>query len=317
MSYLLLSNYSRNVNGIILLDKPRGLSSNNLLQKVKGLFHANKAGHTGALDPLATGMLPICLGEATKFSRYLLDADKRYLVTARLGERTNTSDAEGQIISIRQVKLDQERLIRALEYCRVQTHQIPSMFSALKYHGCPLYEYARKGIEVVREARPIRIYNLQLIYWNKTSIKLKIHCSKGTYIRTIIDDLGEYLGCGAHVTVLRRLTVAQYPVTWMVTLAELQAIAAEAPEAPETLARLDTLLLPIASALSDMPLINLSVDIAARVRRGQTVAITTVLQNGFVRMIEEYTKHFLGIGEIVAPGYLLPRRLIAEPNLIM
>lgn len=313
----LLSHYSRNVNGIILLDKPSGLSSNNSLQKVKGLFRANKAGHTGALDPLATGMLPICLGEATKFSRYLLDADKRYLVTARLGERTNTSDAEGQIISIRQVKLDQERLIRALEYFRVQTHQIPSMFSALKYHGCPLYEYARKGIEVVREARPISIYNLQLICWNKMSIKLTIHCSKGTYIRTIIDDLGEHLGCGAHVTVLRRLTVAKYPVTCMVTLAELQAIAAEAPEAPETLAKLDTLLLPIASALSDMPLINLSVDIAARVRRGQTVAIATVLQNGFVRMREEYTKSFLGIGEIVAPGYLLPRRLIAEPNLIM
>lgn len=308
------SRRGRDIDGIVLLDKPLGLSSNDLLQKVKRLFRANKAGHTGALDPLATGMLPVCLGEATKFSQHLLEADKRYRVTARLGERTDTSDAEGQTVSVRPVSLDQALLEAALDHFRGESRQVPSMFSALKHQGRPLYEYARKGITVEREARPIHVYDLQLHHWDLTEVELEIHCSKGTYIRTIIDDLGERLGCGAHVTALRRLAVARYPTERMVTLAALQAIAADAPETPETLAQLDALLLPMDSAVADMPAVNLPSDVAARVRLGQTVAVTAQPQAGLVRLTEGDAGRFFGIGEIAAPGRLTPRRLIAEPR---
>ncbi|MBT9432464.1 tRNA pseudouridine(55) synthase TruB [Candidatus Sodalis endolongispinus] len=308
------SRRGRDIDGIVLLDKPLGISSNDLLQKVKRLFRANKAGHTGALDPLATGMLPVCLGEATKFSQHLLEADKRYRVTARLGERTDTSDAEGQTVSVRPVSLDKARLEAALNHFRGESSQVPSMFSALKHQGRPLYEYARKGITVEREARPIHVYDLQLHRWDLTEVELEIHCSKGTYIRTIIDDFGERLGCGAHVTALRRLAVARYPSERMVTLASLQAIAADAPEAPEILAQLDALLLPMDSAVADMPAVNLPSDLAARVRLGQTVAVTTQPQDGLVRLTEGDAGRFFGIGEIAAPGRLTPRRLIAEPR---
>jgi len=189
----------RDVHGVFLLDKHQGASSNDVLQKVKRLFNANKAGHTGALDPLATGMLPVCLGEATKFSQYLLDSDKRYRVIARLGERTDTSDADGNIVETREITFNQAALDAALEYFRGDTMQVPTMFSALKYQGRKLYEYAREGITVRREARPIKMFELQFIRWEWDELELEIHVSKGTYIRTIIDDLGERLGCGAHV----------------------------------------------------------------------------------------------------------------------
>ncbi len=234
----------RDINGVLLLDKPQGMSSNDALQKVKRIYNANRAGHTGALDPLATGMLPICLGEATKFSqylldsdkryrviarlgqrtdtsdadgqiveeRYLLDSDKRYRVIARLGQRTDTSDADGQIVEERPVTFSAEQLAAALDTFRGDIEQIPSMYSALKYQGKKLYEYARQGIEVPREARPITVYELLFIRHEGNELELEIHCSKGTYIRTIIDDLGEKLGCGAHVIYLRRLAVSKYPV---------------------------------------------------------------------------------------------------------
>lgn len=301
----------RDIDGIVLLDKPLGLSSNDLLQKVKRLFRANKAGHTGALDPLATGMLPVCLGEATKFSQHLLEADKRYRITARLGERTDTSDAEGQTVSLRPVSLDKARLEAALNHFRGESSQVPSMFSALKHQGRPLYEYARKGITVERDARHIHVYDLQLHRWDLSEVEIEINCSKGTYIRTIIDDLGERLGCGANVTALRRLAVARYPSERMVTLAALQAIAAAAPE---TLALLDALLLPMDSAVADMPAVNLPSDLAARVRLGQTVAVTVPPKDGLVRLTEGEAGRFFGIGEIAAPGRLRPRRLIAEPH---
>ena len=201
----------RDINGVLLLDKHQGLSSNDVLQKVKRIYNANKAGHTGALDPLATGMLPICLGESTKFSQFLLDADKRYRVIARLGQRTNTSDADGEVVQERPVEFSQEQLDAALEQFRGDSQQVPSMYSALKYQGKPLYEYARQGIEVPREARDITVYELQFIRWENDELELEIHCSKGTYIRTIIDDLGEVLGCGAHVIYLRRVQVSNYP----------------------------------------------------------------------------------------------------------
>ncbi|CUX96900.1 tRNA pseudouridine(55) synthase TruB [Candidatus Doolittlea endobia] len=298
------------VDGIILLDKPLGLSSNDLVQKVKRLFRANKAGHTGALDPLATGMLPICLGEATKFSQHLLESDKRYRVTARLGERTDTSDTEGKIVSVRPVSLGKARLEAALSHFRGRISQVPSMFSALKYQGRPLYEYARKGITVKRDARSICIYDLKLHRWNLTEVELEIHCSKGTYIRTIVDDLGERLSCGAHITALRRLTVAHYPAGRMITFAALQTIVNDAMEAPEIL----SLLLPVDSAVADMPAVNLPSDLSARVRLGQTLVVSAPAQAGLVRLTEGDVGRFFGIGKITAAGRLTPCRLIAEPR---
>ena len=308
------SRRGRDINGIVLMDKPIGLSSNDLLQKVKRLFMANKAGHTGALDPLATGMLPICLGEATKFSQHLLDADKRYRVVARLGQRTDTSDAEGAIISERPVDLHQEQLEQALQRFRGETMQIPSMYSALKHQGRPLYEYARQGIEVGRAARPITLYELKLIAWDQTSVELEIHCSKGTYIRTIIDDLGEILGCGAHVIQLRRLAVADYPSERMVTLEQLRAMSGEDPTAADTLASLDKLLLPMDSAVAAMPEVNLPAASAGYVRLGQPVSIplSDMPQNAMVRLTEGPERTFFGVGELTEPGIVAPRRLVAE-----
>ena len=181
----------RDVHGVFLLDKPQGVSSNDIMQKVKRLFKANKAGHTGALDPLATGMLPICLGEATKFSQFLLDSDKRYVVTAKLGERTDTSDAEGQVVQSREVNVAEADILAALSAFRGEILQVPTMFSALKHNGKPLYEYARAGITVEREARPITIFELKFIDYQAPFLTLEVHCSKGTYIRTLVDDLGE------------------------------------------------------------------------------------------------------------------------------
>lgn len=249
----------RNINGIVLLDKPQDISSNDALQKVRRLFNAAKAGHTGALDPLATGMLPVCLGEATKFSQFLLDSDKRYRVIARLGQRTDTSDSQGEVISERPLSFTAEQLAAALESFRGDTLQVPSMYSALKHQGRPLYEYARKGITIEREARPITVYELLFIRHEGEELELEIHCSKGTYIRTIIDDLGEKLGCGAHVTMLRRLQVATYPAERMVTLEQLQEMRRVADEAETPLeTALDPLLLPMDTAVSHFPQVNLT-----------------------------------------------------------
>ncbi len=308
------SRRGRDIDGIVLLDKPLGLSSNDVLQKVKRLFHANKAGHTGALDPLATGMLPICLGEATKFSQHLLDADKRYRVVARLGQRTDTSDAEGSIISERAVSLDQARLDAALDRFRGETEQVPSMYSALKYQGRPLYEYARQGIDVPRPCRLITVYALELVGWDQAHVELEIHCSKGTYIRTIIDDLGEMLGCGAHVSALRRLNVADYPTARMVTLEHLHALTADQPTAPETLAVLDQLLLPMDSAVANLPEVNLPADVAGHVRMGQPVTVDDVSTPGLVRLTEGPQRYFFGVGEVTENGHVAPRRLVAEPR---
>ncbi|XBS70460.1 tRNA pseudouridine(55) synthase TruB [Acerihabitans sp. KWT182] len=307
------SRRGRDINGIILVDKPAGLSSNDLLQKVKRLFMANKAGHTGALDPLATGMLPICLGEATKFSQHLLDADKRYRVVARLGQRTDTSDAEGTVVSERPVDIQEEKLKRALEGFRGETLQIPSMFSALKHQGRPLYEYARQGIAVERAARPITVYELKLLAWNPESVELEIHCSKGTYIRTIIDDLGEMLGCGAHVILLRRLAVANYPTERMVTLEQLRLLRGENLADAATLAALDELLLPMDSAVAAMPEVNLSAALAGYVKLGQAVSHPVIaVTHAMVRLTEGPERAFFGVGEIIEPGRVAPRRLVAE-----
>ncbi|EOV9674643.1 tRNA pseudouridine(55) synthase TruB [Cronobacter turicensis] len=303
----------RDVHGVLLLDKPQGLSSNDALQKVKRIYNANRAGHTGALDPLATGMLPICLGEATKFSQYLLDSDKRYRVIARLGQRTDTSDADGTVVEERPVTFSEQELQDALESFRGDTMQVPTMFSALKYQGKPLYEYARQRIEVPREARPITVYELLFIRHEGDELELEVHCSKGTYIRTIIDDLGEKLGCGAHVIYLRRLAVSKYPVERMVTLEQLNALLEEAQTreiAPSEL--LDPLLMPMDSPAADYPVVNLPLTSSVYFKNGNPVRTSDAPSEGLVRVTEGEAQKFLGMGEIDSEGRVAPRRLVVE-----
>ena len=295
----------RDIHGVFLLDKPQGMSSNDIMQKVKRIFQANKAGHTGALDPLATGMLPICLGEATKFSQFLLDADKRYLVTAKLGERTDTSDAEGQIVETRDVNVKTPEILTALEQFRGNILQVPTMFSALKHNGKPLYEYARQGITVEREARPITIFELNFIEYNAPYLTLEVHCSKGTYIRTLVDDLGEALGCGAHVTMLRRTAVADYPTEKMLDWNALQALA----EAQD-LALLDALLLPMDTAVAKLPALTLNESQTQGIGFGQRVKFDNPNRlQGQVRLFS-HENRFLGVAVIDENNVIRPQRLV-------
>ena len=295
----------RDVHGVFLLDKPQGVSSNDIMQKVKRLFKANKAGHTGALDPLATGMLPICLGEATKFSQFLLDSDKRYVVTAKLGERTDTSDAEGQMVQSREVNVAEADILAALPAFRGEIPQVPTMFSALKHNGKPLYEYARAGITVEREARPITIFELKFIDYQAPFLTLEVHCSKGTYIRTLVDDLGEALGCGAHVTMLRRLAVADYPIEEMMPIEDLALLADSFPNS-----ELDRLLLPMDTAVASLPQLNLTAEQTKAVGFGQRVKFeNTQALNGLVRLFSE-NGQFLGIAEITAGNIIRPNRMV-------
>ena len=295
----------RDIHGVFLLDKPQGMSSNDIMQKVKRIFQANKAGHTGALDPLATGMLPICLGEATKFSQFLLDADKRYLVTAKLGERTDTSDAEGQIVETREVKVKTPEILTALEQFRGDILQVPTMFSALKHNGKPLYEYARQGITVEREARPITIFELNFIEYHAPYLTLEVHCSKGTYIRTLVDDLGEALGCGAHVTMLRRTAVADYPTEKMLDWHALQSLAE-----PQDLSLLDALLLPMDTAVAKLPALTLNESQTQGIGFGQRVKFDNPNRlQGQVRLFS-HENRFLGVAVIDENNVIRPQRLV-------
>ncbi|TNZ66765.1 tRNA pseudouridine(55) synthase TruB [Vibrio parahaemolyticus] len=301
----------RPINGVILLDKPTGISSNDALQKVKRIYFAEKAGHTGALDPLATGMLPICLGEATKFSQFLLDSDKRYRVIAKLGERTNTSDSDGEVVETRSVNVDLEKLEACIDKFRGESDQVPSMFSALKYQGKPLYEYARKGIEVPRESRKITVYEIVLHRFEGDEVEMEVHCSKGTYIRTIVDDLGEMLGCGAHVTMLRRTAVAKYPYEKMVTLEQLNELLEQAHReeiAPREL--LDPLLMPMDTAVEDLPEVNLIPELADMVQHGQPVQVLGAPEQGSLRLTMGEERLFIGVGEMNDDGKIAPKRLV-------
>lgn len=301
----------RPIDGVLLLDKPTSISSNDALQKVKRIYFAEKAGHTGALDPLATGMLPICLGEATKFSQFLLDSDKRYRVIAKLGERTDTSDSDGEVVQTREVKIDRGLLERCIAKFRGTTDQIPSMFSALKYQGKPLYEYARQGIEVPRESRKITVFEITLIRFEGHEVEMEVHCSKGTYIRTIVDDLGEMLGCGAHVTYLRRIGVARYPYEKMVTLEQLEALLEQAREQEiEPRELLDPLLLPMDTAVEDLPEVNMLPSVADFVQHGQPVQISGAPTEGVVRMTMGEERTFIGVAHIDDDGKVAPKRLV-------
>ncbi|GEM73975.1 tRNA pseudouridine(55) synthase TruB [Vibrio sagamiensis] len=301
----------RPINGVILLDKPTGISSNDALQKVKRIYFAEKAGHTGALDPLATGMLPICLGEATKFSQFLLDSDKRYRVIAKLGERTDTSDSDGEVVETRPIDVNLEKLEACIDTFRGESDQVPSMFSALKYQGKPLYEYARKGIAVPRESRKITVYEIVLHRFEGDEVEMEVHCSKGTYIRTIVDDLGEMLGCGAHVTMLRRTGVANYPYEKMVTLEQLNELLEQAHRdevAPKEL--LDPLLLPMDTAVEDLPEVNLNAELTHLVQHGMPVQVLGAPEGTPIRMTSGQDKQFIGVAEVNDDGKVAPKRLV-------
>ncbi len=294
----------RPVHGILLLDKPSGITSNEALQTVKHLFFARKAGHTGSLDPLASGLLPICLGEATKVSGFLLDADKRYWVECKLGERTATGDAEGEVLESRPVaSYDEQQLEAVLAQFRGPIQQIPPMYSALKHQGQRLYKLARQGIEVEREPRDIQIHALNLLAFAGDRLEIDVHCSKGTYVRTLAEDIGEKLGCGAHVTGLRRTAVGPYREDQMVTLQQLETMHAEDRRS------LDKLLLSVESALMQWPDVSLSSDAAFYLQQGQPVLVPHAPTSGWVRLYQN-KDDFLGMGEILDDGRVAPRRLL-------
>lgn len=295
-------NKGRPVHGVLLLDKPIEISSNHVLQKVKRLFNAQKAGHTGSLDPLATGMLPICLGEATKVSAFLLDADKTYRFKCQLGTKTTTADAEGEAIenspyehiTLQQVEEVLPRFMGAIE-------QIPPMYSALKKDGQRLYDLARQGIEVERKPRPVTIYSLNVLGMNSGELELEVRCSKGTYVRTLAEDIAVALDTVAYVTELRRLSVGVYDGE-MITLDQLETIAENGFEA------LDEVLLPMDSGIPDWPDVQLDADSAYYIKLGQPVQIAKAPTEGWVRIYSEDS--FLGLGIIQDDGKVAPKRMM-------
>jgi tRNA pseudouridine55 synthase len=298
----------RNVSGIVLLDKPLGITSNRALQIVKRLFNAAKAGHTGSLDPLATGLLPLCLGEATKVSGFLLDADKSYLATLKLGVKTSSADAEGEIIQTRPVEnYSKKQINAAIEPFLGDIEQIPPMHSALKVDGQPLYKLAHQGKVIDRKARSVHIFNIEVLRFEGDEIDISVECSKGTYIRTLAEDIGEKLGCGAHLSALRRMTSGPFDLKDSVTLEELEALSESGFE------EMDALLIPSEDALDDWESINLSKDAAFYIAQGQAVQVPKAPTSGLVRLFSE-EKGFIGIGEILDDGRVKPQRLFFIEN---
>lgn len=290
------------VDGVLLLDKPRGLTSNRALQRVKRLLSAAKAGHTGSLDPIATGLLPLCFGEATKLSQFLLNSDKRYRAVFQLGVTTTTFDSEGDVLVARPVTAGRDALEEALAGFRGPIEQIPPMYSALKRAGRPLYELARNGIEVERAPRRVLIEELRLHSFDGCRAEVEIACSKGTYIRTLAHDLGERLGCGAHVAELRRLAVGTLTLQRAVTLEQLEAMPAE--ERERCLSRPDLV-------LGAIPGVRLT-DLATHyLLRGQPVSAQHRHAPGWVRLYDAHDR-FLGMGQVLDDGRVAPRRLMAQ-----
>ncbi|GIX31898.1 MAG: tRNA pseudouridine synthase B [Porticoccaceae bacterium] len=302
----------RPVDGILILDKPPGLTSNEALQRVRHLFFAAKAGHTGSLDPLATGVLPVCFGEATKFSQFLLDADKGYRATFRFGITTRTGDAEGpETGRVDASGLTREAVEAALPAFRGEILQVPSMYSAVKQGGRPLYELARAGVEVERAARPVRIHRFALLDFRPglhPEADFELLCSKGTYVRTLAEDLGRALGVGAHVIRLHRHRVGVFGDEDAIALAELERLR-EGRRAEE----LDGLLLPVERAVAHLLAVELDGRTAWFLRRGQPVmaagAYRHAREGDIVRILDE-AGHFLGVGEVLEDGRLAPRRLV-------
>jgi len=294
------------VDGVLLIDKPVGLSSNDALTKVKRIVNAKKAGHTGTLDPFATGLLPLCFGEATKFSQDLLEADKTYDAVVHLGITTTTGDTEGEAVETRPVDVTVEQIEAALARFRGPIMQVPPMYSALKRDGKALYEYAREGITLEREARPVTIHKLEMLAYEAPMLTIRVTCSKGTYVRVLGEDIGAELGCGAHLNALRRIQVGNLTVDGMVTLEQLQG-----HDNPLSL------LAPVDALLSSFPRVELTDELAARFLNGQRLAlnrepVTLPETQGRVRVYHD--DKLLGTAILQDYGVLAPERLIARPQ---
>ena len=302
----------RPIDGILVLDKPLGVSSNHALQSAKRLYFAAKAGHTGSLDPLATGVLPLCFGEATKFSQYLLDADKAYESTFELGTVRDTGDAEGKILETSDASgISESDVAQALKAFEGEIEQIPSMFSAIKQNGQPLYKLARQGKEVERKARRVVIKHLELVAFrggdspqDAPEVDVYLECTKGTYVRSLAEDLGQALGCGAFVSALRRTKAGPFGIEDSVTMSTLESLKAN-----DQVPQMDEMLLPADTALKSLPLVELSESGGFYMRQGQAVQVPNAPCDGIVRVALE-TGEFLGVGEILDDGRVAPRRLI-------
>ena len=289
---------------MLLLDKPQGFSSNQALQQAKRLLNARKAGHTGSLDPIATGLLPLCFGETSKISSLFLDADKSYRTSIRLGIATDTGDREGQVQRESEVDFTQQQLDAALDRFRGRIEQVPPMFSALKQNGRPLYKLARQGITVERAPRAVTVHALSLEEWRGNLLELTLSCSHGFYVRTLASDLGDVLGCGAHVSELRRTSVGNYPLDDAVTLEQIEA--ADSP------AERQKFLLPTERVLAHLPEVNLPDNVAFYLCRGRPVRAESApadgLEQGLVRVYSE-SAGFLGLAEMAPDGKITPKRL--------
>ena len=292
----------RNINGVLLLDKPLGFTSNQALQKVKWLFSAAKAGHTGTLDPLATGLLPICLGEATKFAQYVTDADKTYIATIKLGVTTSTGDAEGEVLTTAPVNVSQSQFAATCQQFMGEISQVPPMYSALKFEGRALYSYAREGVDIARQSRLIHISHISVDNFNVDMAQITVVCSKGTYIRTLAEDIGAALGCGAHLIGLRRTETAGYLLPNAVTIEQLENLSIEAREA---------LLLPVDSAIESLPKVVLNADAAYFMMQGQAVWQAGKIADSELRLYDEQN-NFLGLGFLQDDGKIAPKRLIQK-----
>jgi tRNA pseudouridine55 synthase len=294
----------RQVDGVILLNKPRGISSQQAVSRVRHAYHAAKAGHTGTLDPAANGLLPVCLGEATKFSHLLLDADKAYVATVHLGIITNTGDAEGEVIASQPAVNDRGLILQALEKFRGEIVQTPPMFSALKHQGVPLYEYARKGVDIERQPRTLRIHDLQLIDIKENLLTLRVHCSKGTYIRVLAADIGATLGCGASLAALTRTQTGRFDLAHeaVCTLDELAAMSDS---------KRASLLLPVDTLLGALPALSVSGVEAERLLLGQKLALKDAGITGFARIYGP-NQRFLGLVEVGEGGRTVPQRMLAQ-----
>ncbi len=290
----------RQCDGVLLFDKPLGVSSNTALQKVRRLFNAKKAGHTGTLDPLATGLLPICFGEATKFSNSLLDADKTYRALLRLGKTTSTGDAEGDILETHPVNIDLDDVNAALEKFRGNIQQLPPMHSALKHQGKPLYEYIRKGQTIERKLRDVVIHELTLNSFSGEEMEITVRCSKGTYIRTLAEDIGAALGCGAHLGGLRRTAIAHFDLEKAYDMPTLEAMSAD---------ERDDCILEVESLMPDIPTLQLDSVQIKRLAQGQRLALDTGLADGKVRL--QGDQGFIGLGQLEGRR-LAPDRLLSS-----
>lgn len=290
----------RDISGVILLDKPLGFSSNQALQKIKYLLQAEKAGHTGSLDPLASGLLPLCFGEATKFSHYLLDADKSYRALVQLGATTTTGDAEGEVLVSRPVDVIEAQVKKVLNDFIGDIKQTPPMYSALKHQGKALYEYARDGVDIERAARDVTIYQIDFHGFQNHQLDITVACSKGTYIRTLAEDIGAALGCGAHLAGLRRLTAGHFKLEDAITVEAFEAM---------TLEQRDACLLPPDATISTLPMVTIDADSEFYLLRGQSVWKANLNIQGSFRVYNEQGV-FLGLGEQASDGKIAPKRLL-------